>query len=112
MESKAIFDLDTALLVSFELDTAPFAISLFFTSPFLMSCDNIDSSMMSDDPTVFAAYALSSGDAIKAPAIKAARISPPIFRLIMLSARSDGYKTGYGKSRRMFIPLPKVLAPL
>jgi hypothetical protein len=39
---------------------------------------------MSPDPTVFAAYARSSGDAIKAPAIKAAEIIAPILMLIIV----------------------------
>jgi hypothetical protein len=37
--------------------------------------------MMSLEPTVFAAYALSSGDATKAPAMKAAAIIAPILML-------------------------------
>jgi len=81
------FEYVTAFGAIFEFVTALVPMSELFTSPFLMSWDGIDSSIMSDDPIVFAAYALSSGEAIKAPAMNAATIIPPIFRLIMLSSQ-------------------------
>jgi hypothetical protein len=49
--------------------------------------------MMSLDPTVFAAYALNSGEAIKAPAMKAAAIAAPTLMLIMFWMLEKSYKT-------------------
>ena len=56
--------------------------------------------MMSLDPTVFAANARSSGEATKAPAMNAAAMIPPIFRLIMLWVFEKSHKNKYETKRK------------
>ena len=80
-----IFEFVIAPVPIFVVLTAPGAILAFVTFPFAISTVMTWPSTMSDENTVFAAYALSSGDATKAPAIKAATIIPPVFRLIIVS---------------------------
>jgi len=90
-------------LAAISLDpTALDPISAAFTSLFLISSDLMVSFTMSADVMVAAAYALSSGDATKAPAMKAAQRFHRVWFLSLTLIIERSYKMMYGMSCLVF----------